>query len=140
MGHPALSKLSGEVLRFGVVGICATLTHAGVLYLAVEHLGFAPAPGNLLAFSVAVCVTYAGQSLWVFRVRGMSWGRSARFLVTALTGFVLNGLIMAGVTGGLGLNYWIGFAAVVACVPAFTFVLSKLWVFAPGRRSAPAQD
>ncbi len=119
----------GEVLRFGIVGITATLTHFVVLTLGVEAIGMDPVPANGLAFACAVCVTYLGQSFWVFQVKRHSLKQLQKFLVSAVGGFIANLLLMALITQALGLHYYVGFLAVTILVPLGTFLLNKFWVF-----------
>lgn len=123
---------SGEILRFGITGIIATLTHFGVLTLGVELFGYAPTPSNGVAFVCAVCVTYLGQSFWVFRVPAHSLRQVLNFMISAGAGFAANIAIMALVTGVLDLHYHIGFAIVTVLIPLCTFVANKFWVFAHG--------
>lgn len=127
----------GEVLRFAITGIAATLTHFTVLTLGVEAGGLGPVPANGLAFACAVCVTYLGQALWVFRVAGHSLVQVQKFLVSAGAGFAANIGLMALITGPLGLHYLAGFAAVTLLVPLGTFLANKFWVFThPARAEA----
>lgn len=127
-------RLSRQLLRFGIIGVCATITHAVALFLGVEVLGLSPVPANGAAFSLAVLVTFFGQSLWVFENLSFSGRRVTRFCLVAFTGLAANIAIMALTVGTLNLHYWIGFSAVITVVPAVTFVVSKLWVF---RSSSP---
>lgn len=124
----------GEVLRFGVVGICATLVHFATLTLAVEAAGVPAALANGLAFCTAVGVTYLGQSYWVFRAPDHSLVRMQKFLLTAVGGLLANVAVMGLVVNGLGLHYRVGFVTALVLVPAATFVVNKLWVF---RAEAP---
>lgn len=124
---------AGEVLRFAIVGIIATLTHFFVLTLGVEVVGMDPVPTNGVAFACAVCVTYLGQSLWVFRVRTHSLRQVQKFLFSAGAGFVANLALMALITGVLDLHYLIGFATVTVIVPLCTFLTNKFWVFKLGK-------
>lgn len=137
-----LAGLAAQVARFGTVGVAATLTHGLVLVALSEGLALDPVVGNLLAFSIAFGVSFAGQSRWVFRAGGFAFGHLWRFASTALLGLGLNFAIMKLTVDALGLHYLLGFAAVVASVPAITFLLNKLWVFqatpggAAGREAA----
>ncbi|MEM8572003.1 MAG: GtrA family protein [Pseudomonadota bacterium] len=124
----------GEILRFAMVGIGATATHFGVLTLAVEAFGINPAVANGLAFCIAVCVTYLGQSYWVFSSRSASPSRMAKFLATAFGGMVANVAIMAASVDLFGLPYQVGFAISLVVVPASTFLANKFWVFGTSRR------
>lgn len=124
-----------EIIRFGVVGVAATVVHFGMLSLGVELLGIIPAVANGLAFLCAVGVTYFGQSLWVFRDHG---GRSStqllRFAASLALGFLANMAVMAVATQGLGLSYRIGFLIGCFLVPMLSYVVNRFWVF----RSHPA--
>lgn len=120
----------GEVLRFGCIGVLATLTHFILLTLGVEQLGLPPTPANGLAFCVALLVTFFGQSLWVFRGHGrVGTGHVVKFGLSLCLGLVGNMAIMALATGPLGLPYQAGFVAGLVLVPALSFVVNKFWVF-----------
>jgi putative flippase GtrA len=120
---------SGQLLRFGVVGVAATLVHLGTLRLGVERAGIPPAIANGIAFSTAVGVTYLGQALWVFHRFDHSLARFRRFAVSVLGGLLANVGIMAFAVQILGLHYLAGFVAALILVPAGTFVVNKFWVF-----------
>jgi len=119
-----------EIVRFGLVGLCATAVHFLVLLFAVERLAIPASPANGLAFVSAVSVTYAGQSLWVFRDRSrQGTGQIARFALSLAIGVVANMAIMALAVHVLGLGYRAGFAIGVVVVPLLSFFVNKLWVF-----------
>lgn len=121
---------TAEILRFGVVGVAATLTHFLVLTLGVEELGLEPTLANGMAFCVALLVTFFGQSLWVFRGHvGINAAILAKFGVSLLAGLAGNMAIMALCTRGLGLPYQVGFIAGLVIVPLASYVLNKFWVF-----------
>lgn len=129
-----LSRIS-EILRFGIVGVMATVMHFAVLTLAVGHLHLPPTLSNGGAFLCAVGVTYLGQSLWVFRGHdGRSTAQILRFAASLALGFVANIAVMAIVTRGFGLDYRVGFLVGCVTVPVLSFFVNKLWVF----RSASA--
>lgn len=119
-----------EIVRFAITGVLATVTHYLVLWAGVEQAGMSPVPANGLAFCTAVGVTYAGQSLWVFRVETHGWAQLRKFLVTALAGLAANMGLMALLNRGLGLDYRVAFLVILVVVPAGTFVANKYWVFA----------
>lgn len=123
------SRIS-EILRFGVVGVAATVVHFTVLTLAVGRLHLLPAFANGVAFLCAVGVTYLGQSLWVFRGHaGRSTAQMLRFAASLALGFVANIAVMALATQGLGLDYRVGFLLGCVLVPVLSFFVNKLWVF-----------
>ncbi len=119
-----------EILRFGVVGIAATVVHYLVLSAGVEHAGADPVIMTAIAFLCAVGVTYAGQSIWVFRVRSHDATRMVRFGISVFGGLAGNVAIMGTTVNLLRLDYNIGFIAGLIMVPAATYLLNKKWVFA----------
>lgn len=119
-----------EIVRFGVVGMAATMLHYLVLSAGVEFADASPVVMTGIAFLCAVGVTYVGQSIWVFRVRRHGAPRVVRFGISVLAGLVGNVAIMGATVNLLQLDYTIGFIAGLILVPAATYLLNKKWVFA----------
>lgn len=124
-----------QVLKFGSVGLAATLTHVGLFVLAVETLGLAPLAANVAAFSVAVLVSFAGHFHWTFRPppdedRREWTGALARFIAVALFGLTLNSLLVYVTVNMLHLPYLVAAALMASVVPVFLFLLSRFWAFA----------
>lgn len=124
VSHPV-----GEIARFGIVGIGATLTHFCLLTLAVELLGLGPTVATGIAFCLALFVSYFGQSLWVFRKDPNFRRQFPKFTASALFGLLANTGLMFALTQKAGLDYQLSFLLSVFIVPAMTYVINKLWVF-----------
>lgn len=121
------------MVRFGVVGLVATLVHYAALTVLVELLAIPPALANGLSFCAAVAVSYFGQASWVFNVDRKAPQAPARFGLIAVLGLLANVGIMAVSHDMLGLDYRIGFIVSVVIVPMLTFLANKFWVFRPHR-------
>jgi putative flippase GtrA len=125
-----LRRFDIEIVRFGIVGIAASLTHFISVYLIVSGLGIRPIIANIFAFMIAFGVSYTGHSLWTFRHKKHEHNKTiARFLGVALFSFALN-------EGGYylllefsQLDYLISLLIVLIIVPIVTFILSKYWAF-----------
>jgi putative flippase GtrA len=115
--------------RFAVVGILATSTHVGVVWLLIGHLAVRPLLANLLAFLVAFGVSFIGQYRWTFRST-RDW-RSAlwRFLVTALLGFAMNNILLVALLEAGLVSQELSAVLAVGVIPLVTYTLSRLWVF-----------
>jgi putative flippase GtrA len=127
------AALVTQYLRFGIVGLGATLTHALIFVTAIELAGMAPLLANLVAFGIAVLVSFFGHCHWTFRRAGAAGpGVRAlvRFVVVALTGLLLNSLIVYGIVHLLGWPYPIALLLMVSLVPLVVFALSRAWAFA----------
>ncbi len=125
------SGLLRQVLRFAVVGMGATLTHAAVFWLGFALGGLHHVPANILAFLVAFEVSYFGHRRWSFAGGRRETGRRWRLLAVSLLGLGLN---LAW--GALAFELWGGMALFLALqigvTPGLVFVLSRLWVFKAG--------
>lgn len=132
-------KLLQQIIRFGGIGVLATLTHFVVLTVSVEALSIVPTLANGAAFCVAVFVTYFGQSYLVFDDKEHSLIKSIRFISSALLGLTLNVMTMYMITQIFSAHYLIGFFVATTIVPAINFTINKLWVF-ENRSSEPSPD
>ncbi len=127
--------MSTELLRFGIVGVLATIVHYVVAVAAVELIGLVPVIANLVAFCCAFPVSFVGHLYWTFR--GQTDGHSAqdrrhywgRFFVTALVGLGVSQLVVYVLADLLSVHHRIAFAAAILLAPATVFVLSKFWAF-----------
>ena len=126
----------GQLVRFGVVGTGATFTH-GLTFVGTIELGhLAPLIANLVAFSIAVLVSFVGHLSWTFRrqrqqgLARSTEGAFVRFVLVALAGLLLNTLVVFAVVNVLGGSYLIALGLMVTLVPLAVFGLSKRWAFA----------
>ncbi len=116
-----------QLTSFGVVGLMATATHVSV-GLGLHHgLGVAPLLANLVAFTVALCVSFLGQTRLTFPGAKADGTAFARFTLVAVSGLALNQAIVWVVTSALGRPYWVALLIIIATVPWITFLLLKLW-------------
>lgn len=83
-----------RVARFGLVGVAATLLHAGVLTLLKTGLQMATGPANLIGFLVAFGLSMYGQQRFTFqdRLQGQRMnglGLGILFIINALAAWLL---------------------------------------------------
>jgi putative flippase GtrA len=125
-----LRGLAGEGLRFGLVGIGATLTYLAIS-LAAQWLWGRPLLSSSLGYVASVGVSYFGHGTFTFRTGRAHLTTGPRFLGMSLAVFGLTNLIVLAVTGPLGQPFTVAAAMVVVSIPLFTWVLARLWVFGP---------
>lgn len=121
-----------QLAKFGLVGATATLIYAAVFSGAVEIFSIPPVIAVFIGFSLAVLVSFYGHRHLTFRAQGQP-GQFSKFVVVALTSLFANVLITYLVVNVFSLWYGYAIAASVVLVPGMTFLLSKIWVFAPKR-------
>ncbi|MBY9066680.1 GtrA family protein [Hyphomonas sp. WL0036] len=125
---------AARILRFGIVGVAATLTHALLLWAMVSFGGLRPSLATLIAFIGAFCVSYLGHYHFTFRSAEPHAAALPAFAFTAITGALLNLIIFVLMTDVFRTNYWFAFAATVVLVPPVVYILSKGLAFAPEKR------
>ena len=122
--------LGGEMLRFGMVGISATLVHV-LVALAVEAIFGLPAGlCNLAGFAAAVTLSFVGHLRFSFRRSGPGRPYLARFIALSLLSLGTSSLITAVATA-LGAGLAIAMLGVAGIVPLMSYLSARLWAFAP---------
>ena len=123
-------------LRFIVVGCAAALTHWLVASFAMGPLMAWPALiANVLGFSVAFWVSYAGHHRWTFRSDAPHGQAIWRFALVAIGSFVLNEAMFAALLRWTPLPPRLSLALVLVAVAGLTYLLGRRWAFV---RSVPA--
>lgn len=135
------SALVRQFLRFGVVGVVATVVDFGVLILLAE-LGILPAvPAAAVSFIASVVVNYVLSMRFVF-ARREDMRRRTEFVVFVLLsviGLGINELIMWVGTDLLSIHYVIGKVAATVIVLLWNFISRKIWLEArPTNGKMPA--
>ena len=127
------------IMRFGVVGVAATIVHLSVALIAQSRLHH-PLLANLIGFLVAFVISYLGHAMWSFKI-ATGWRRAAvRFFVVAGSGFLFSNLILtACVSSGL-LPPAVALMVSIGVIPVCNYAAARLWAFAqpthPGQRQS----
>jgi putative flippase GtrA len=125
-------------VRFGIVGITATLVYAAATFLAVELLALGPVPASVLGHLTAMGVSYLGHSMFSFAVKTDHRVCLWRFLVIAVLTFSMNVTVTWFLTKVLGVHYQISVGIVGVLIPLTNYFCNRFWVFLPGLRASPA--
>jgi putative flippase GtrA len=121
--------------RFALVGLGATLIHLAVAQAALAMDVLSPLSANLLGFCVAFVAGFLGHHHFTFE-RSAAFGTAfRRYGVIALIGFLVNNVVLIGLTRGGYLGEATALTIAILIVPAGTFVASRFWGFvAPALR------
>ncbi|MEM7498392.1 MAG: GtrA family protein [Pseudomonadota bacterium] len=117
-----------RIVRFGIVGVAATLTHALGVFGFVELAGLAPSLANPAGFLLAVPVSYLGHYFFTYASAHAHGETAMRFVVVSGTSFAVSQAVVMAVEA-LGGPYQIAVGIFVVLVPATNFVLFNLLVF-----------
>ena len=123
--------LVGEIVRFGITGVAATLAHLAVFALLFDVIDlYAPLANGLSAVFASV-VSYVGQRYWVFgaRAAGASRARILRFAVSLGVAAISHAAIIWVALHLFGLDPYVGVMLAVLIVPAMSFAINRFWVF-----------
>ena len=115
---------------FVLVGCAAAATHLGIVVLLVRAWAMPPLGANVVAWLVALAVSFAGHHRLSFSghdvpPRAAAW----RFFTISAAGFLLNELAYAALLRWSGLRFEVGLALVLAGVAVATYWASRHWAF-----------
>ena len=124
-----MKKLIIQLIKFGIVGVIATLIDLAVLMLLKEFMHVDVLVASAVAFSVSVIANYILSMLFVFK--GSENGKLKEFITfvaLSIGGLLINQFIMWIGTEIMAV-YYIG-VKIFACVfvPIYNFVTRKIFL------------
>ena len=124
-----MKKLIIQLIKFGIVGVIATLIDLAVLMLLKEFMHVDVLVASAVAFSVSVIANYILSMLFVFKSRGNSKVKEfLLFVILSIGGLLLNQFIMWIGTEIMTAYYlWVKAFALVF-VPIYNFVTRKIFL------------
>ncbi len=125
-----MGKLIAQIMKFGVVGVVATVIDFGVMNLLYYVLGLDILVANTAGFVISLVFNYLASMKYVFAHKeGMSRKREfVIFVVLSVIGLVLNDGIVLALKGGLGLEANIAKVCATALVMVYNFVTRKIFL------------
>lgn len=125
-----MGKLIEQFLKFGVVGVVATVIDFGIMIALTEWVGWDPVLSAGISFVVSLIFNYLASMRFVFTHRDdLSRSREmAIFVVLSLVGLAINeGLMWLGVNA-LALNYVLVKVGATCVVMLWNFASRKRWL------------
>ena len=124
-----MKKLIIQLIKFGIVGVIATLIDLAVLMLLKEFMHVDVLVASAVAFSVSVIANYILSMLFVFESRGNSKVKEFLvFVILSIGGLLLNQFIMWIGTEIMTAYYlWVKAFALVF-VPIYNFITRKIFL------------
>jgi len=125
----ARSTLFLQIFRFGIVGVCAAIIHFSMVILLVQNYFIAPMIANVFGFFIAFQLSYWGHRKWTFKdTESLHSIALSKLLLVQMLNLGLNELLFY-IFLELHLPYPVSLIIVLTILPAFTFTISKLWIF-----------
>ncbi|PIB25696.1 hypothetical protein BFP76_00765 [Amylibacter kogurei] len=119
----------GQIGRFGVVGIVATLLHISAALISKEVFGLIAQTANLIGFGVAFLFSFAGHFRFTFAATGSIEAHFTRFACLSIVAFFLSSTIVYSTTSHLNWPFWASILVVGLTIPFVSFFISKYWAF-----------
>lgn len=122
-----MKELLIQLIKFGIVGVVATIIDFGVLMLLTEIGGADVLVASAVSFSVSVVVNYILSMLFVFKGgNGNKVKEFFIFVLLSIGGLIINQFVMWIGTEIFSLYYlWVKIFACVF-VPVYNFVTRKI--------------
>ena len=124
-----MKKLIIQLIKFGIVGVIATVVDFGVLMFLKELMHIDVLVASAVAFSVSVIANYILSMLFVFK--GSENGKLKEFIIfvaLSIGGLLINQFIMWIGTEMLAVYYiWVKIFACIF-VPIYNFVTRKIFL------------
>ena len=124
-----MKKLIIQLIKFGIVGVIATLIDLAVLMVLKEIMKVDVLVASAVAFSVSVIANYILSMLFIFKGSGNSKVKEFLvFVVLSIGGLLLNQFIMWIGTEIMTAYYlWVKAFALVF-VPIYNFITRKIFL------------
>lgn len=124
-----MQKLLAQIMKFGVVGVVATVIDFGIMNLLHYGLGLNILIANTSGFIVSLIFNYVASMKYVFAHKeGMSRREFIIFVVLSVIGLALNDGIVLALNAGLGLEANIAKICATALVMVYNFVTRKIFL------------
>ena len=122
-------KLIVQIIRFGLVGVVATVIDFGVLVLLKEWLNVDVLVASAASFSVSVIANYILSMLFVFQSAQKNKVKEFLiFVVLSVGGLLINQLIMWIGTEFMSAYYLLVKVFATIFVPIYNFVTRKIFL------------
>ena len=124
-----MKKLIIQLIKFGIVGVIATLIDLAVLMVLKEFMKVDVLAASAVAFSVSVIANYILSMLFVFKSRGNSKVKEFLvFVILSIGGLLLNQFIMWIGTEIMTSYYLWAKVFALVFVPIYNFVTRKIFL------------
>ncbi|SEC60910.1 Putative flippase GtrA (transmembrane translocase of bactoprenol-linked glucose) [Rhizobiales bacterium GAS191] len=128
-----------KYFTFAFFGGLSGVVYALVLMACVDHLKMQPLLGSIIAFSIAIPVSYFGHRLLTYRSRNVMPAEAARFVVAQIVNLVITSVVVHVTMKAFHLPTYGGGVVGIATAPLVSFVLFEQWVYRQ-RRDTPVLD
>ena len=88
------NNLLKQILKFGVVGVIATVIDIGLYSILTELVHIHYALAQVISFSISLAFNYWASIKWVFTVKKQTFKDALIFIILSIIGLGLNELLL----------------------------------------------
>lgn len=120
-----------QIAKYGAVGVVATVVHNLFYHFMMEAEYMTSTFNNLMAYFFSLQISYWGHRLVTFsNPKNVSIRTSVhKFLVSAGTAILISSAVSFVLIDTLKYSHYYLIVFNVTCMPFFSFMILKLWVF-----------
>lgn len=124
-----MKKLINQILKFGIVGVIATIIDFIVLYLLTEFLHVHYLISSIISFTVSVIFNYILSIKWVFEANHKQTKKDfIIFVVLSIIGLGINSLIMYLMVDKFNIHYMFTKVFATGVVMVYNFITRKIFI------------
>ena len=124
-----MKKLINQIIKFGIVGVIATIIDFVVLYFLTEFIHIHYLVSSIISFTVSVIFNYILSIKWVFDVKHKQTKNDfILFVVLSVIGLGINSLIMYLFVEKLHIHYMFTKILATGIVMVYNFVTRKIFI------------
>lgn len=122
-------KLIKQIIKFGIVGVIATIIDYVVLYGLTEFLGIHYLISSTISFIVSLIFNYILSIYWVFDVRKKQTIKEVLiFVILSVFGLIINELIMYIGASIFDIYYMLCKLLATIIVMIYNFITRKIFI------------
>jgi len=125
--------MSGQLIRFCIIGSLSALTFFLMIILMVEAFNFDNTISSITAYILTATTNYLLHYYWSFKSDEAHIRAASKYIYAYGIGFLINLTAFSLLTTHTDLHYFICQIISALCIALFTFFASIYWVFKPSQ-------
>lgn len=122
-------KLIKQIIRFGIVGLVATIIDFLLLFCLTDFLNIYYLVSSIISFIISLLVNYILSIKWVFDVKKKQTYREVLlFIILSTIGLLINQLILYIFTDIFNIYYIFSKLVATLIVMIYNFVTRKIFI------------
>jgi len=118
-----------QVVRYGLVGVCAALVHALVALVVFHQLTAPPTLSNFAGYLSGALVSYLGSYYFTFALKNGHSRNFPRFALVWLIGISINVGLFQTLHSATSVPFWLNLFIAIILTPIAQYLMLRFWAF-----------